>query len=56
MIIATLQIWGKSHQTIVLEAVRYVLTAANQGRHNFRTKFYSDAYPLMWTEERTGAV
>lgn len=38
------------------DAVRQVLTAANQGRHNFRTKFYSDAYPLMWTEERTGAV
>ena len=38
------------------DAVRYVLTAANQGRHNFRTKFYSGAHPLMWAEERKGTV
>ena len=38
------------------DVVRYVLTAANQGRHNFRTKLYSGAHPLMWKEERKGAV
>ena len=31
------------------DAVRYVLTAANQGRHNFRGGTKSGPHPLMWS-------
>ena len=34
------------------DAVRYVLTAANQGRHNFRGGTKPGPHPLMWAEDR----
>ena len=35
------------------DAVRYVLTAANQVQHNFRQSIRSGAHPLMWSKEET---
>jgi len=37
------------------DAVRYLLTAANQGRHNFRPGIKSGPHPLMWAEDRRRA-
>ena len=34
------------------DAVRYVLTAANQKQHNFRGGTKSGPHPLMWAEDR----
>ena len=39
------------------DAVRYVLTAANQGQHNYRSKVMTGgANPLMWVGEDKGGV
>ena len=38
------------------DAVRYVLTAANQKQHNYRTSVKGAPHPLMWPEEDTGGV
>ena len=37
------------------DAVRYVLTAANQKQHNFRGGTKSGPHPLMWAEDRRRA-
>ena len=38
------------------DAVRYVLTAANQGQHNYRGGIKTGAHPLMWVSEERGSV
>ncbi len=38
------------------DAVRYVLTAANQGQHNHRSSVKGAAHPLMWPEPDRGGV
>ena len=39
------------------DAVRYVLTAANQGQHNYRTSVKRGGpHPLMWAKEERGGV
>ena len=38
------------------DAVRYVLTAANQGQHNYRTSIKGAAHPLMWPAPDRGGV
>ena len=39
------------------DAVRYVLTAANQGQHNYRSKVITGgAHPLMWAGEDRGGT
>jgi hypothetical protein len=39
------------------DAVRYVLTAANQGQHNYRSKVMTGgAHPLMWAGEDKGGT
>ena len=35
------------------DAVRYVLTAANQGRHSFRTDTKNGPHPIMWRDDET---
>ena len=38
------------------DAVRYVLTAANQGQHNHRSSMKSGAHPLMWAKKEKPGV
>ena len=38
------------------DAVRYVLTAANQGQHTYRSSIKGAPHPLMWPTEDRGGV
>ena len=38
------------------DAVRYLLTASNQGLYRFRPKVMNAPHPLMWTEENKRVV
>ena len=38
------------------DAVRYVLTAANQGQHHHRSSVKSGAHSLMWSKRDRGGV
>ena len=37
------------------DAVRYVLTAANQGQHNFRSSVKPGTHPITWPREKKRA-